>query len=342
MRLRVVACARWAAWNGWSHDRFADVLGLEPRTLCAWQHLVGTTAKPQGAKPCKASPAQRREVTDFLVLWQGCCSLRDLQDHFQELSRGELACLLWAYKHGLNGHARCLRWTCPGAVWAMDFTHADHPIDGIYPYLLVVRDLTTGYVLADMPCHRATGAAVVALLISLFAQHPMPLVIKSDNGSHFVNEAVTALLRFLHITLLLSPPYYPPYNGACEAGMGAIKTRIHHRALRDDNPDRWTSDQVEAARNDVNNRDTAGRGFTPEQYWQSVRAIDHAERLRFEASVDAAIARRRSAADRQSLEDRPALHTLIRRGIADALSGAGYLAYRSRSVHQPLHETKPA
>ncbi|GMV84091.1 MAG: hypothetical protein AMXMBFR7_52750 [Planctomycetota bacterium] len=35
--------------------------------------------------------------------------------------------------------------------------------------------------------------------------------------------------RFLH---LLSPIYYPQYNGSAEAGIGSLQTRAHHEAAR--------------------------------------------------------------------------------------------------------------
>jgi hypothetical protein len=50
------------------------------------------------------------------------------------------------------------------------------------------------------------------------------------------------------VTLLLSPPDTPRYNGACQAGLGALKTRTDHLAARDGDPATWTCNQVEAAR----------------------------------------------------------------------------------------------
>jgi transposase InsO family protein len=337
LRLRCLALARWARWNGWHQQRFLAVLGIEPRTLWGWQALVGQAAKPQGAPPMRATPRERREVGDFVTLWNRCCSLRDLCEHFPHLPRNELAHLYWAFVTAQRQeHALCLRWTAPGTVWAIDYSHADHPIDGVYPFLLVVRDLASGYQLATLPCYRATAAQVVALLQALFHRHGPPLVLKSDNGSHFVNAAVEDLLARHGVTLLLSPPYYPRYNGACEAGIGACKVRIHHRATRDGDPTRWTSDHVEAARCDANHRDWAGSGAPPTRRWEAARHISPEERHDFLAAVAADIRHRQHEADRLPLDRRPPDHTIRRKGIADALVGIGYLQYRSRSVHQPV------
>lgn len=337
LRLRCLALARWARWNGWSLERFAAVLGIDLRTLWGWQALVGQPAKPQGAPPMRATPTQRQEVATFLALWYGACSFRDLADHFPELPRNELANLYWFHVIARRiEHAICLRWSTPGTVWAMDYTYADHPIDGVYPFILIVRDVASGCQLAALPCRHAIGRHVVDLLRSLIAQHQAPLVIKSDNGSHFINHDVRDLLHQHGITHLISPPYYPRYNGACEAGIGALKVRIHLRAARDGDPTRWSSDHVEAARQDVNHIDWQQRETAPVDRWRQAVPISDDERERFQAAVTADIARRQAAADQLPLDRRPQRHTVVRRGIADALVGLGYLSYRSRPVHQPV------
>lgn len=343
LRLRCVAAVRWASWSplGWTLERFADELGVEPRTLRGWQDIVGQQAKAQGAPARRATPEQRREVADFLTLWYHQCSFRDLEEHFPDLSRGELGQLYWAYHIAREpDQVLYLRWTTPGAVWAIDFSHADHQIDQRYPYLLVIRDVASGFLLAAIPCTRATGEMAAAALASLFSRYSVPLVLKSDNGSHFVNELLRELLVQHGVTLLLSPPYYPPYNGACEAGIGGLKARIHLRAVRDDDPTIWTSDHVEAARQDGNHRDHRRCGFTPVERWSLVTPFSDDERLRFQESAQAEIRRHIAEADRRKLDERPPLHTLVRRGIADALMGAGYLLIRSRRVPQPLSESK--
>src|SRR5262249_35670091 len=44
------------------------------------------------------------------------------------------------------------------------------------------------------------------------------------------------------VKILFSPPATPSYNGACEAGVGSIKTRTHHEAARRGRAQLWTCD----------------------------------------------------------------------------------------------------
>jgi transposase InsO family protein len=312
-------------------------LGLDRKTLLGWQALVGKDVLPLGARPMRATPAQRQEVHEFIILCSFCLSLRDLEEHFPDIPRGELIHLHWAYVIANHrDHDTTLYWRTPGAVWAIDYSKADHPIDGIYPNLLVVRDLASGHQIAALPCYRQDSATALALIKSLFTQHQIPLVFKSDNGSHFVNGKIRSLLDRCHVVLLLSPPHYPRFNGACEAGIGGIKTRIHHLAARSGRPDRWTCDDVETARRQANASDWAGRGSTPEEIWDSVKPITDDQRLAFNRIVDRAIADRIHARGKLPLALRPKMHTVIRRGIADALVGTGHLTFWRRPVPQPL------
>jgi hypothetical protein len=52
-----------------------------------------------------------------------------------------------------------------------------------------------------------------------------PLVLKSHNGSSFIADEMRRFLDGWQVRPLFSPPYTPEYNGAIEAGNGALKTR---------------------------------------------------------------------------------------------------------------------
>jgi transposase InsO family protein len=179
-------------------------------------------------------------------------------------------------------------------------------------------------------------SSLLELIRSLFKMRHPPLVFKSDNGSHFINGKIRAFLDRHHVVLLLSPPYYPKFNGACEAGIGRLKTRIHHLAARSGRPDHWTCDDVETSRRQANASDWAGTGSTPEELWNSVKPITDDQRIAFNRIVDRAIADRLHARGQLPLAQRPKLHTVIRRGIADALVGTGHLVFWRRPVPQPL------
>src|SRR5207249_4901795 len=130
----------------------------------------------------------------------------------------------------------------------MDYTAPPNVIEGRYRTILAVRDLASGKILAALPSEHDDTVTTVAVLRALFRQHGPPLAIKSDNGRHFVNADVDALLAEHGVLHLRSPFYFPSYNGAIEAGIGALKIRAHFEAALHDRPGDWTLDDVEAAR----------------------------------------------------------------------------------------------
>ena len=121
-----------------------------------------------------------------------------LQKLFPEATRRELEDLARRYRDVYRQRNRdwgcSLRWIRPGAVWAMDFTEPPLPVDDQFGKILVVRDLASGNSLAALPTEEATGTVAADALRALFMAHGAPLVLKSDNGSHFVNDDVEALL----------------------------------------------------------------------------------------------------------------------------------------------------
>ena len=119
-------------------------------------------------------------------------------------------------------YRRVLHWPVVGRVWAMDFAEPSlrgqsgvlPPLGGRYPYLLVVRDLASGYQLCWLPVLAATSAITCATLARLFAAHGMPLVLKADNGPPFRADQTKRFLQQAGVHFLFSPPHWPGYNGA--------------------------------------------------------------------------------------------------------------------------------
>lgn len=182
-----------------------------------------------------------------------------------------------------RAHAQ-VTWMHFARVWAVDVSQPPHPIDGVYRYLVHVRDLATPYQLAALPVARATAPAVVDLLRALVAAHGAPLVLKVDNGSPF-GRVLQAWAHTAGVLVLYSPPAYPPYNGSIEASIGAITTRAHHCAAAAGHPAYWTCDDVDAARVAANLTVRPGRDgrTTAALRWQRRGAITCAERQRFHA-----------------------------------------------------------
>jgi hypothetical protein len=118
-----------------------------------------------------------------------------------------------------------LAWHYPGAVWAMDEAF----LDGCR--WLLVTDSASRYrfplLLADiLPAER-----VAEYLRLLFDQYTPPLALKHDNGSNLANDIVRQLLQDAHVLDLVSPCYWPRYNGAVEYAQRELK--IVARILRD-------------------------------------------------------------------------------------------------------------
>lgn len=343
MRVRVLAVLRWAAWCGWTEARLCAAIGLSQRTIRDWRHDIASPhdrliARPLGAPSVVATPADRTAVEAFLDLHGTEVGAPTLQDHFPQLSRAECARLLaqarWQrYQLDRARLYRELTWSGVGRIWAMDYTDPPLPVDGVYPAILVVRDLASGACLAAEPVDSADADATIATLTRLCASHGAPLVIKSDNGSHFRAQAVAAFLRSQRIALLPSPPYTPSYNGACEAGNGAIKNRAAALAARDGNPALWTCRHVEAARLWSNRVDADRRGATPEERWAGHAPIPTPERDRLRTALLGAYRRLRQSY--RSITT-ISLDAMWRRTVADALVGLGYLTTRSRPVRQPI------
>ena len=176
-----------------------------------------------------------------------------------------------------------LTWKNPGRVWAMDYTKPPMKVDGIYGKILNVRDLASGKTLASLPVIEESGENTRNLLLQLFVQYGAPLVIKSDNGSPLICQLVRSLLDSWGVTFLLSPPYWPQYNGSCEAGNGSLKIRAHHLAAANDRVDDWSCEDVEGARLQANELACSRRygGLSPDEIWRDREAVTATERENF-------------------------------------------------------------
>ena len=85
------------------------------------------------------------------------------------------------------------------------------PIADQYPYMLAVRDLASGMMLAWDPLPSLTEEVTGAALARLFALHGAPLILKVDNGSAFRALAFQELLQAHAVIPLYSPPACPGY-----------------------------------------------------------------------------------------------------------------------------------
>lgn len=255
-RARAFLC--WSRWLGRGAAQVAADLGINERTLRNWLQARGDDPPRLRGRPlCVLDPDERNQVIAAIMLMGGAaCSVAALQEGFPGIPRRALEECLNRFRHAWHRRAKrlvhVLRWRRPGSVWALDHSHAPSPVDGRFPVLLNVRDLASGCTLLSLPSHGETSAETAAALAALFLEHGPPLVLKSDNGGAFTGPETAELCRRHRVTQLFNPVRTPAYNGACEAGNGAIKTRAHHFAARRDQPGRWTCDDVESARLQAN------------------------------------------------------------------------------------------
>ena len=141
---------------------------------------------------------------------------------------------------------------------------------------------------------------------------------------------------------LLSPPYLPSYNGACEAGHGSIRYRAEMLARRDGQPGRWTLDHLEGARLWANDLVSRHRVVKPCQRFAARAPIGDNQRSDFRRAVASAWRRRWNelfvAAQTQdrTISLMSAHQTVSWAAISAALRNLGYLITRSVPIRQQI------
>jgi transposase InsO family protein len=361
---RVLAFRRWRRAAGDTDQVIADLLDLCPRTMRGWgkewddaleeairrrqaeadaNRVVYTPIIrliPRG-RPLEMADVENRNAVIAMIHLIGPLEItRELvQEQFPDLARNEIDDLIWRYRSTYQrmkpDWMGCLRWLEPGTVWAMDFSKSDHRIDGQFGALLVIRDLASGAILLSLPAKRMDAATVLGAIAFLFATHGAPLVIKCDNGSHFTDDDVRAFCRKAGVFQLFSPVATPTFNGSIEAGIGSIKTYAHHHAVGDGHPERWTCDDIEAARLRINTMPRPwDDGWTANGRWERRTRITPGQRQAFQDAVG-----RYAAAGycELCLEQKPvdltrAQSNLARASIARACVACGLLMYRRRRL----------
>jgi hypothetical protein len=357
-----VAFARWGASTGHPTTELAALLRMAPSTLCAWKRLWRTDRlrlQPRGPRVEKTDPYLREVLMTVFYLVGPGIGIPTLRDLFPELKRAELEDLLQRYRRLYTRKNRVclhlLRWQTAGSVWAMDFTQPPQPIDSKYPYVFLVRDLASGAQVLAQPVPSRELHHVIAALRVLFIQMGAPLVLKSDNEfdpsrtARFTDpdqtaarERLAALLDEFNVTALLSPPYFPRYNGAIEAGIGAFKTRAHLEAARHGHPLEWNCDDVESARLQAN-AEARPWGFTqstPDQAWRQRPSLSPRDRFAFRYTVAQYELELKHEKQGELLEGMPLgpkdIASIRRAAICRALIRHGFLYIRRKRFTLPF------
>jgi putative transposase len=346
-RCSAVAFARWMQCRGLTRSATARRLGLSASGLSRWMRRWKAdrmTLRPRGRPVEDLDRETRAGILSVFSLMGSHATLAALRDLFPDVARGALGNLLErcrsVYRRRSRWLVHTLRWTRAGTVWAMDFTQPPALIDGVYPRLLLARDLASGRQLLGLPCPGESADLVVAALRFLFRLDGPPLVLKMDNGSAFISEAVKTLLQEHGVFALFSPPGTPAYNGSVEAGIGSLEVRAFYESARHDRPGEWTCDDVAAACRQAN--DTARPwglgGPTPEQAWRSRTRINEIEAQLFRSTYDHQ--QERACAERGISTSQSGSHwlraSIDRVALSRALIERGYLLIRSRRVTPPI------
>jgi transposase InsO family protein len=331
--------------RGWRWGAVARLLHVSARTLRRWCRAPTAGApEPLGRPVQRSDRAAREAVIQFLDEHGPHLGVPALRACFPTMSRAELTDLVRRYRAVWRARnrvpLRVLAWSGAGRVWAIDFTGPVPTLAGAARYVLAVRDLASGRQLLWRPLEAATGEAVRDALLELFARHGAPLVLKSDNGSPFTGGAARELLAGHGVVGLYSPPYWPRYNGAIEAGIGALKDRTAARAARAGHAGVWTWDDLAGARAEANatTRPWVEGGSSPDRVWSAREPISADERAAFGATV--AAARQTRAREVGTCADEEAGVTsessVARCAIELALVQREYLQYRRRSIPPPI------
>ena len=345
LRRRTAGVSRLLLGLRWGWNQIAGGFAVAGRTLRHWcRGLVDQSipARPLGRPARRSSRDARNAVIRLLDEVGPQIGIPTLRDCFPEMSRAELVEILsryrrvWRKRH--RQPLRILSWPVAGRVWAIDFAEPPQIIEGRYRYLLAVRDLASGRPLLWKPVAHATADEASEAVAALIVEHGAPLVLKSDNGSHFTGEAFTRVLVNHRIEHLLSPPYWPQYNGAIEAGIHSLKDRTAAHAARTGRFCDWTSEDVSNALAEARELTRPGgdAGQTSAHLWQVRTPVSAAERDTFLTIVCRQITCKRSSEEICSNAE------MTRRAIRLALEECGYLHYRRRRILPPIPGRKVA
>ena len=350
-RRSAVAFSRWLQRRGRARDEAASRLDLAPGTLRRWERAWRTTQlRPiaRGRRPAGAERDLVRAVLAAFHLLGPGIGLPTLQTLFPDVARGLLQELVERYRAVCWSKRRplvyALRWSGPGRVWAGDLADPPTAIDGVFPHFFATRDLASSQGLAALPVPDASDAPVAAALKALFVEHGAPLVFKSDSGSENLGADTQQVLERFGVLHLRSPAATPRFNGAIEAGIGALKVRAHYLAARDDRPGHWSCDDLEGARRLANetHRPWGKMQPTPDAAWRARTPISTEERRCFQLAVQARLADERQRRGLlPGLEPSPREQRTIERvAITRALLDLDYLHIRRRRLTLPISRWK--
>lgn len=349
VRREAVESARFAVVQGGATKaEAAEDLGLNPRTLRRWEARLEAQRPPWtplGRRLWRSSPKVRGRLILTAKRLGAGLGIRRLAGWFPEMPRSEVEQVILRYRWDLSMGkpvpAGDLHWLLPGSVWAMDFTRAPYPVDGLWRVVFSVRDVASGAQLVWQPVAGESAQAIVPVLGNRFETCGAPLVVKSDLGSAFSSGDCQRFLEDHGVKLLFSPPRTPRYNGSAEVGIRWQKLRTETAAAEAGRPGHWRSEDLERAMSRTNAYAPRG-GQSRLERWEARTPIPETLRDAFLETVAAEEPRVR--AEREYPPEGPlgrAGQRLVERtAIRRALVAHGLLAIRRRFIPKPILRPK--
>jgi putative transposase len=115
-------------------------------------------------------------------------------------------------------HVQVMR---PNVVWSMDSAHWPRRTEA-----QVIKDRATRKLLAVTFGPPVRQNDVLQLLQKMKLERGLPLVLATDNGSAFVNKAVSEYLRQEKVVHLRSLPRTPEHNSSVEVGIRELREQV--------------------------------------------------------------------------------------------------------------------
>lgn len=339
-RMRCVAFYRWASSRrGLTLDAVAGHLRVPRSTLWQWnrQWRLNRLRTPNLGRPTEQPNRTVRNAIIFCLKALGpWLSVRTLWSVFPGVARRAVADIVRRFRRMIRRRKpteqQVLDWRKSGRVWAMDYAQAPPSMRNTHSHILFVRDLASGVELVSKPVPNRTTGPVIDTLVTLFDAHGALLVLKSDNEGSFRDEDTLEILREQGVTSLLSPPYWPRYNGAREGGIKALKWWSRANAW-------WTGksavtyEDIEMARHFNNEwtRPWGAKGPSRGERWANRKNITPDERRRFLDAVEW----RRNELEKTDDEDGTRA-SKDRLATTRALQAVGYLKVGRRRITLPI------
>lgn len=113
----------------------------------------------------------------------------------------------------------------PNVIWSMDSAHWPRRTEA-----QVVKDRASRKILSVTIGSPAHGMETIRLLEELKAERGLPLVLATDNGSAFVNQAVARYLAKEKVIHLRSLPRTPQHNSSVEIAIRELREQVGERA----------------------------------------------------------------------------------------------------------------